>query len=623
MCKMLQFTLPSCFDLAGCNPVQSEAGVQSRQVRRRKFGIICPYFVCDETEQVSGGIEVAVNHSAAMWADVGAVTEREVVALRAAAGACLAAGIEAVGHLQAHTVHSCLVLYLPSQLAKGHVTDALCKTATLHPLHIHVLNGDGLVGGGEDGGQLLHEVTTDVGDVVVLLAETAGDFFIVVRPPHALQALLLGFRMLALGELAAQSCNLSLVMVKGARVAYGDAVAECHRFFQSEVDAYGSVPLALGFGMGTSVFLVGYLHLYGGKELAALLRNLHAKHLAVEAQTLGHLHVAEVGDVQILTLAADVVGDLLQMLQSLVGVGELCLVGTDVEAALAILLLVRPGIVGTMLEEVGEGRLQVVEGVGGGVLRHLVGERELLAANGVEVVAQLAPAQPALALPIPPLPFGQAPVVGQTAAAYRLAEIGLLLVVRHQLDAVGDGNHSRVLGFDVIFHCLLDVLQQLLVLVATASIETGREYGDDFEHVLGQFFLKAHVFLSLVNDYHFDVLGLADGEHKFCAESQQTVLVCQHQPLHLAVEYQVEQPRETFLIVVHAAVQVLYHLVGVALAGAVGLQHGHLPHKVLLLVVRRDAGVGYRPALFYLDDGILVEVAQRVDAVATVAAPAF
>lgn len=58
MYKMLQFTLPSCFNLAGCNPVQNESGVQSRQVRRRKFGIICPYFVYDETEQVLSGIEV-------------------------------------------------------------------------------------------------------------------------------------------------------------------------------------------------------------------------------------------------------------------------------------------------------------------------------------------------------------------------------------------------------------------------------------------------------------------------------------------------------------------------------------------------------------------------------------
>lgn len=65
---MLQFTLFSCFNLAGCNPVRNEAGVQSRQVRRRKFGIICPY-VWNETEQVQSGIEVTVYDSATLRAD--------------------------------------------------------------------------------------------------------------------------------------------------------------------------------------------------------------------------------------------------------------------------------------------------------------------------------------------------------------------------------------------------------------------------------------------------------------------------------------------------------------------------------------------------------------------------
>ena len=319
---MLQFTLPSCFNLAGCNPVQSEAGVQSRQVRRRKFGIICPYFAGDETEQVQSGIEVTVNHRAAMWADVGTVTEREVIMLMAAYVARLAAGKESVGHLDTDTVHRCLILYLPAQFAKGHVADGLRQFAALHPLHVQVLDGNGLVGRGEDGGQLLREVTTDRRDVALLLAETAGELLIVVRPLNALQTLLLGFRMLALGELAAQSGYLSLVFAQGARVAHGDAVAEHHRLLQSEVDAYGSVLLTACFGMGTAVFLFGYLHLERGKEPLAVLRDLHAKNLAVEAQPFGHLHIAQVGNVHVLTLAADVVGDLLQVLQSLVRVGE-------------------------------------------------------------------------------------------------------------------------------------------------------------------------------------------------------------------------------------------------------------------------------------------------------------
>ena len=102
---MLQFTLPSCFNLAGCNPIQNEAGVQSRQVRRRKFGIICPYVLFDETEQVQSGIEVTVNHRAAMWADVGTVAEREFIMFMAAYVARLAAGKESVGHLDTDTVH--------------------------------------------------------------------------------------------------------------------------------------------------------------------------------------------------------------------------------------------------------------------------------------------------------------------------------------------------------------------------------------------------------------------------------------------------------------------------------------------------------------------------------------
>ena len=44
-CKHMRFLLFSCFNLAGCNPIHRETGEQSRQVRRRRFGIIHPYFV--------------------------------------------------------------------------------------------------------------------------------------------------------------------------------------------------------------------------------------------------------------------------------------------------------------------------------------------------------------------------------------------------------------------------------------------------------------------------------------------------------------------------------------------------------------------------------------------------
>ena len=65
---MLQFMLPSCFNLAGCNPVRNESGLQSRQVHRRKFGIICPY-VWNKTEQVQSGIEVSVYDMATFRAE--------------------------------------------------------------------------------------------------------------------------------------------------------------------------------------------------------------------------------------------------------------------------------------------------------------------------------------------------------------------------------------------------------------------------------------------------------------------------------------------------------------------------------------------------------------------------
>ena len=45
LCKYMRFLLFSCFNLAGCNPIHRETGEQSRQVRRRRFGIIRPYFV--------------------------------------------------------------------------------------------------------------------------------------------------------------------------------------------------------------------------------------------------------------------------------------------------------------------------------------------------------------------------------------------------------------------------------------------------------------------------------------------------------------------------------------------------------------------------------------------------
>ena len=241
---MLQFTLFSCFNLAGCNPVRNEAGVQSRQVRRRKFGIICPY-VWNETEQVQSGIEVTVDGSATLRADKEAILQSEVILLPSAYMASLTAGIVTVGYGDGNTVHRSLVFYLSTQLAKRHIADALSQFVLAHhPLHIQVLQADGLVLRGEDGGELLREVTADVGDMALLTSELERELSVIVGPLYALQTLLLGSRMMAFGELSAQSCNLSLILPNCSRIVNGNAVRGRHRFLKPKVDAYCSMLVA-------------------------------------------------------------------------------------------------------------------------------------------------------------------------------------------------------------------------------------------------------------------------------------------------------------------------------------------------------------------------------------------
>ena len=363
--------------------------MQSRQVRRRKFGVICPYLVCYEAEQVQSGVQVAVDGVATLRADESPVLQSEVLLLRATMGARLAAGIEAVGNGDGNTIHRSLVLYLPTQFAKGHVADTLCQFTTLHPLHVQVLNTDGLVVGGEDGGQLLGEVLTDSRNMTLLTSEPVTQLLIIVRPLNALQTLLLGFCVLALGELAAQSCYFSLMFMKSARVMDGDAVREGHGFVQSEVDADGSMLFGSGFRVGTQVFLFGNRYLKGRKELVAILRHLHAKHLAVEAQTLGHLYTTKVGDIKILMLPFGIVCNAFKKLQTVICISQeaLRMVIPNIEATNVILLPMWPWIFGTMCEEVIKGSLQVIEGMSRGVLRHLIGEWELLATNFIEVIS--------------------------------------------------------------------------------------------------------------------------------------------------------------------------------------------------------------------------------------------
>ena len=53
--------LSSCLNLAGCNFISYEAGKQSRQVLRRRFGVICPYlFFYDKRKKIQTCIVITI-----------------------------------------------------------------------------------------------------------------------------------------------------------------------------------------------------------------------------------------------------------------------------------------------------------------------------------------------------------------------------------------------------------------------------------------------------------------------------------------------------------------------------------------------------------------------------------
>lgn len=514
---MLQFMLPSCFNLAGCNPVRNESGLQSRQVRRRKFGIICPY-VWNKTEQVQSGIEVSVYDMATFRADKYSVPKSEVIFLLATIGASFAAWVEAVCNGNIASIHSSLVFNLASQFSKGHIAYTLRQLAALHTFDIQVLYADSTVMFYEDGCQLLHEVSTDSGYMPVLTSETAREFAIIARPLYALQTLLFGFRMMAFGELAAQSGYLSLMFTNNSGIMDGNSIRESHGFVKSEVDAYGSV---LAFfrskRMSSMVFFFGNLNLNGNEKLVSVLQNLHTQYLANETQALGHLHVTEVWDVNILMFAVDIVSCIFQMLQPFVGIRELNLLPrADIKGANTISLFVHCRVFGTMGKEIFESTLKVIESMSGGIFCHFVCPWKFSATDSIEFVSQLAPGQASLALLVASLPFRQAPIIGKAATSHGLTEVSPLLVVRHELNAVGDCNH--VLFLDVVLYSFLNILQQLLVFVATASIEAGGKYGDDFKDVLGKFLFKSNVLITFVDDYDFYVFSFTNGKDQFGSE---------------------------------------------------------------------------------------------------------
>ena len=351
--------LPSCFNLAGCNSVRNESGLQSRQVHRCKFGIICPY-VWNKTEQVQSGIEVSVYDMATFRADKYSVPKSEVVFLFSTIGASLAAWVEAVCNGNLAPVRSSLVFNLASQFSKGHIAYTLRQLAALHTFDIQVLYADSTVMCYEDGCQLLHEVSTDSGYMPMLTSETARELTIIIRPLYTLQTLLLGFRMMALGELAAQYGYLSLMFTNSMGIMDGYPIREGHGFVKSEVDAYGSV---LAFfrskRMSSMVFFFGDLNLNGNEKLVSVLQNLRTQYLANKTQALGHLHVTEVRDVNILMFAVNIVCCIFQMSQPFMGVGELNLLSrTNIKGAKTISFFVRCRVFGTMGKEIVESSLK-------------------------------------------------------------------------------------------------------------------------------------------------------------------------------------------------------------------------------------------------------------------------
>lgn len=83
--------LPSCFNLAGCNSISYEAEKQSRQVLRRRFGVIRPYlFFSYKRKQIQTCIVVTVYYSTTVGAMISAVTEFQVLLDMTTSAACFA-----------------------------------------------------------------------------------------------------------------------------------------------------------------------------------------------------------------------------------------------------------------------------------------------------------------------------------------------------------------------------------------------------------------------------------------------------------------------------------------------------------------------------------------------------
>ena len=175
--------LPSWFNLAGCYSTPRKHREQSRQVRRRKFGIICPYwFMSDKTEDILCRIVVSVMHCTALRASPS--SDREILdgfVLITAVAAQLRRSIEPVCLYKFAAVVCSLVFQQFLDLAKGNIGNSLCELMILHhPLGVQVFHRYLTVYTSDSSRNLVQIVTANVGDSGLSLSQSHGHLAVIV-----------------------------------------------------------------------------------------------------------------------------------------------------------------------------------------------------------------------------------------------------------------------------------------------------------------------------------------------------------------------------------------------------------------------------------------------------------
>ncbi|MCY1184357.1 hypothetical protein D9M73_250450 [compost metagenome] len=90
----------------------------------------------------------------------------------AACRACLAAGVEAVGHYHFAAAHVRLVLQLPPHLEKAHVGDRTRQMPVFHhAAHVQIFNADGMEAARQVRRELVQGIRADGGDASMQLRQ--------------------------------------------------------------------------------------------------------------------------------------------------------------------------------------------------------------------------------------------------------------------------------------------------------------------------------------------------------------------------------------------------------------------------------------------------------------------